>query len=223
MDIPKHIGFILDGNRRWAKERGLPSLEGHRAGYDLVKKLGSWCLARGVTYMTLYAFSIENWRRAEVEVGYLMDLLLRAVTKDLEIITRDNIRLKVIGDRARLPVRLQESIAEAEKKTAGNSRGVLQLAISYGGRDEIVRAARKACKVGEITEESISQHLDSPEVPDPDLIIRAGGEQRLSGFLTWESIYSELYFYPKHWPDFTEADLDAAIAWYQNRERRYGK
>jgi undecaprenyl diphosphate synthase len=223
MDIPKHIAFILDGNRRWAKERGVPAFEGHRAGYDLVKKVGPWCLARGVKVLTLYVFSIENWKRAQDEVGYLMDLLHTAVTRELELITKDNIRLRVIGDRSRLSETMQKAIAAAEEKTAGNTAGLLQLAISYGGRDEIVRAARKAAAVGEITEETISANTDTAGVPDPDLIIRTSGESRLSGFLTWESVYSELLFLPKHWPDFSEADLDAAIAWYGERERRYGK
>ncbi len=229
MSAPEHIGFIMDGNRRWAKARGLPSVEGHRAGYEVVKKLGPWCLKRGVRVVTCYAFSTENWRRAEEEVGFLMELLMKAVVDDLGILTRDGIRLKVIGRRADLPDKLQKAIAEAEEKTGGNQAGTLQLAISYGGRDEIVRAVNGICRAEraearqEITEEMISRHLDTAGIPDPDLIVRTSGEQRLSGFLSWQSAYSELLFIEKHWPDFSEADLDAAIGWYSSRERRLGK
>ncbi len=223
----------MDGNRRWAKARGLSSLEGHLAGYELVKKLGPWCLARGVKVLTCYAFSTENWKRAKDEVGYLMDLLMSAITRDLDILTRDNIRLKVIGRRADLSDKIKKAIEAAEDKTKNNSAGILQLAISYGGRDEIARAASKAVLAGGpelaegreavLTEEMISQHLDTAGVPDPDLIIRTSGEQRLSGFLLWQAAYSELLFLEKPWPDFSEADLNAAISWYADRERRYGK
>jgi undecaprenyl diphosphate synthase len=223
MDTPKHIGFIMDGNRRFARERGLPTLEGHRAGYDLVKKIGPLCLKKGIKYLTFYAFSIENWKRTKDEVGYLMDLLMTSVTKDLDYLTKDDIRLKIIGRRSDLSEKLQKAIADAEEKTKNYSAGIMQLAVSYGGRDEIVRAAREASRAGDVSEESISRHLDTAGIPDPDLIIRTSGEQRLSGFLTWQSIYSELLFIDKHWPDFSEADLDAAIEWYANRERRYGK
>jgi len=223
MDGPRHIGIIMDGNRRWARERGLPTFEGHRAGYDLIKKVGPWCLARGVTALTCYAFSIENWKRAEDEVWYLMDLLLIAVTKDLGALTDEGIRLRVIGRRDDLSPTLRRAIEEAEAKTAAHARGTLTLAISYGGRDEIVRAAREAALAGELTESTLASRLDTAGLPDPDLIIRTSGERRLSGFLTWQSVYSELYFVDTHWPDFTEADLDAALDWYRNRERRYGK
>ena len=229
MDIPKHIGFIMDGNRRWAKARNLPTLQGHLAGYELVKKIGPWCRARGVKCVTLFAFSTENWKRTQNEVGYLMELLMTAVTRDLELFMKDDFRLKVIGRRADLSLQLQKAIAKAEEKTKNNSSGTMQLAISYGGRDEIVRACQAICHSREdgnpirLTEELISQHLDSNGMPDPDLIIRTSGEQRLSGFLLWQSAYSELLFLKKHWPDFNESDLDAAIAWYSDRERRYGK
>jgi undecaprenyl diphosphate synthase len=226
----------MDGNRRWAKERGLPSFEGHRAGYELVKKLGPWCLARGVKVLTFYAFSVDNWKRASDEVGFLMDLLMQAITKDLDILSRDGIRLKVIGRRADLSPKIQQAIAEAEAKTKNNSAGTMQLAISYGGRDEIVRAVQDAVSSSfllsqpeswnprsSVTEETISQHLDTAGLPDPDLIIRTSGEQRLSGFLLWQAAYSELLFVNKYWPDFSESDLDASLAWYADRERRYGK
>jgi len=234
MDIPKHIGFIMDGNRRWAKARNLPTLEGHRQGYELVKKIGPWCLSRGVKFLTLFAFSTENWKRGQDEVGYLMELLMIAITRDLDILIKDDIRLKVIGRRADLSDKLQKAISDAEEKTKNNSSGTMQLAVSYGGRDEIIRAAQAAVASSghpgerrdpalEITEDSISQHLDTAGIPDPDLVIRTSGEQRLSGFLLWQSAYSELLFLEKHWPDFNEFDLDAAIAWYSDRDRRYGK
>ena len=202
MDIPKHIGFIMDGNRRWARERGLPTLEGHLAGYELVKKIGPWCASRGIKCVTLFAFSTENWKRAQDEVGYLMELLMTAVTRDLELFMKDGFRLKVIGRRADLSSQLQKAIAEAEEKTKNNSSGTMQLAVSYGGRDEIVRAVQKTVdfflrhpdesrdSALEITEDSISKHLDTNGMPDPDLIIRTSGEQRLSGFLLWQSAYS---------------------------------
>lgn len=223
MDIPQHLGIIMDGNRRWARERGFPSFEGHRAGYELMKQVGRWCLDRGVKVLTVYAFSIENWKRTKEEVGHLMDLFFQAVTKDLEFFEKDDIRLKIIGRKTDLSSSLKQAITLAEKKTANNKRGLMQIAISYGGRDEIVRAAQKACLAGEITEETIDANLDTVGVPDVDLVIRTSGEQRLSGFLTWETVYSELYFLNKHWPDFSEADLDQAIRWYQARDRRRGK
>ncbi len=225
----------MDGNRRWARERGLPTLQGHLAGYELVKKIGPWCATRGVECVTLFAFSTENWKRAQDEVGYLMDLLMSAVTRDLEIFMKNNFRLKLIGRRADLSEKLQKAIAAAEERTKNNTGGTMQLAVSYGGRNEIVRAACKAAEsylrhpdesrdpALSITEESIAQHLDTAGLPDPDLIIRTSGEQRLSGFLLWQSAYSELLFLEKHWPDFSESDLDAAIGWYADRERRYGK
>lgn len=213
----------MDGNRRWAKERGLPTFEGHRTGYDLIKKLGPWCLSRGVKIMTFYAFSIENWKRTQDEVGYLMDLLFQAVTKDLEIFMKDDIRLRVIGRRSDLPEKLQAAVLAAEEKTKNNSAGTIQLAVSYGGRDEIVRAAKAALAAGELTEKTLADNLDTAGFPDPDLIIRTSGEMRLSGFLSWQSIYSELLFLKTYWPDFSEADLDSALAWYADRNRRYGK
>ena len=242
MDTPNHIGFIMDGNRRWARERGLPTLQGHLAGYELVKKIGPWCAARGVKCVTLFAFSTENWKRAQDEVGYLMELLMAAVTRDLEIFMKNNFRLKLIGRRADLSEKLQQAVAAAEERTKDNAGGTMQLAVSYGGRDEIVRAARDAAasilssQPGDVsslsrgswdperlTEKLISEHLDTVGMPDPDLVIRTSGEQRLSGFLLWQSAYSELLFLKKHWPDFSEPDLDAAISWYSDRERRYGK
>ncbi len=225
--IPQHIGIIMDGNRRWAKARGLPTLEGHRRGYDKVKEVGEWCVARGVNVLTVYAFSTENWNRAADEVSYLMDLFYRALHTEIEEYMRRDIRLRVVGRREGLPEKVRRAAGDAEERTKNNSRGTLQLAVNYGGRAEIVDAVRALVATGvtpnEINEESISAHLYAPDTPPPDLIIRTSGEQRLSGFLTWESVYSELYFTDVLWPDFSEKDIDAALAWYSDRERRYGK
>lgn len=216
----------MDGNRRWAKRRGLPSLEGHRRGYELVKKIGDWCLDRGVEVVTFYAFSTENWNRSKKEVAYLMRLMSMALSTELDELHRKNIRISVIGRIHELPTRLQQHIRHAMDLTKDNTRGTIQLAFNYGGRAEIVDAMknifRTAKSASQITEQSVSQAMYTANQPDPDLIIRTSGEQRLSGFLTWEGVYSELLFIKKHWPDFTERDLDEALAEYGRRQRRYG-
>lgn len=226
MNIPKHLGIIMDGNRRWAKERGLPTLEGHRRGYDKLKEVGEWCLDRGVEILTVYAFSMENWKRTVEEVTYLMDLFERAFTKEIEEFMRRDIRVRLIGRREELPEAVRRAADNLEAKTRDNRRGLLQLALNYDGQTEIVDAVRalmlRSMGAEGVTEETIAAHLYSPEVQPPDLIIRTSGEQRLSGFLTWQSAYSELYFLKKHWPDFSQTDLDQALAWYAARERRFG-
>ncbi len=226
MVIPEHLGIIMDGNRRWAKARGLPTFEGHRRGYDKLKEVGDWCLDRGVQIITVFAFSTENWKRTQEEVAYLMDLLLRALTQEIDEFMRRDIRVRVIGRRAGLSEKMRLAADQVWEETRGNSRGLLQLAINYGGQTEIVDAVRALCASGtkpeEINEQMIRSNLYAPNVPPPDLIIRTSGEQRLSGFLTWESAYSELYFTKTHWPDFSQSDLDAALDWYANRERRFG-
>lgn len=224
--VPAHLGIIMDGNRRWAKEHGLPTLEGHRRGYDKLKEVGEWCLDRGIKTLTIYAFSTENWKRAAKEVSYLMDLIHRALVKEIDEFMRRDIRVRVIGRREGLPDKILSAMDELWERTRNNSRGLLQLAVNYGGHTEIVDAARAIVKSGvapdDITEESFANHLYAPDVLPPDLIIRTSGEQRLSGFLTWQASYSELYFIEKHWPDFSKTDLDAACAWYANRGRRFG-
>ena len=226
-ELPNHIGFIMDGNRRWALARGLPTFEGHRRGYDKMKEVGDWCIARGIRWMTVFAFSTENWNRSKEEVDYLMGLLHRGLTTELGEFDRRGIRLRVIGRRAGLPENVQRAAHEAEAHTAKNDKGTLCLAINYGGRAEIVDAARKVAESGikpeDITEESFRGFLYAPDAPDPDLIIRTSGEQRTSGFLTYTGAYSELYFTIKHWPDFSEADLEEALSWYNERQRRFGK
>lgn len=222
----KHLAIIMDGNRRWAKAQGLPTLEGHRRGYDRIKEVGDWCIARGITTLTVYAFSTENWKRSVEEVTYLMDLLKIGLTHEIGGFIEKGIRLQVIGEKSGLSPELQQAIADAEEKTAGGTRGLLNLAINYGGRLEIVRAVQKLMREGvtadAMSEELITGALWTTGQNDPDLIIRTSGEQRLSGFLTWQSVYSELYFCAKHWPEFGEADLDAALEDYAQRQRRFG-
>ncbi len=222
-----HLAMIMDGNRRFAKERGLPTLEGHRAGYQTVKKLGDWCLDRGIEVVTLWAFSTENWKRTQEEVGYLMDLLEWSLRNDIDEFHQKGIRLKVIGRREGLRASIIEGIERAEEKTKDNQKMTLVIALNYGGRAEIVDAVRALVEQKipseQITEEALTKALYWPEMPAPDLIIRTSGEERLSGFLLWEAPYSELYWCSKHWPAFTEEDLDAALEDYTNRQRRYGQ
>jgi len=221
-----HLAIILDGNRRWARSHNLPTVEGHRRGYDRVKEVGDWCLARGIKYLTVYAFSTENWKRSKEEVGYLMDLLHRALTKEVGYYMERNIRLRVIGRRHELSDKLKQAINEAEAKTKDNTAGQVNLCINYGGRAEIVEGVQNLIKSwateDQITEELFADQLWTAELPDPELIIRTSGEHRLSGFLTWSGVYSELLFIDKHWPDFFEQDLDQAIEWFTGRSRRFG-
>jgi undecaprenyl diphosphate synthase len=222
----RHIAIIMDGNRRWAKERGLSSLEGHRAGYERLKEVAEWIFDRGITTLTVFAFSTENWKRTQEEVGYLMDLLEFALTNELHRFMERGIRLRIIGRREGFRPSILRAIEVAEKETAGNTRGTIGLCINYGGRLEIVDACRRLITEGvaaeEVTEERVSAAMYWPEMPAPDLLIRTSGEERTSGFLTWESVYSELFWVKKHWPDFDEAELDRAIEEYSARERRYG-
>lgn len=217
----------MDGNRRWARGMGLPIFEGHRRGYNKMKEVVDWCLGHGIREMTMFAFSTENWNRSKEEVDYLMGLLHFALTKELDEFKRRGIRLKIIGRREGLPQNVASAIPEAEKATAENKNGTLYIAINYGGRAEIVDAVKKAIfsglKAENLDEESFKKFLYAPEASDPDLIIRTSGEQRTSGFLTYQGAYSELYFTPTHWPDFGEADLSAAMRWYEGRDRRRGK
>lgn len=223
----KHLGIIMDGNRRWAKSHGLPSLEGHRRGYETFRRVGEWCLDRGIDILTVYAFSTENWNRSKREVSYLMRLLTLALSKEVDDLHRQNIKISVIGRINELPARLRQHIRRATQLTKNNTRGTLQLAINYGGRAEIVDAVKKvvtsARQASKITERSITEALYTAHQPDPDLIIRTSGEHRLSGFLTWQSVYSELLFLDKYWPDFSERDLDAALGEYARRQRRFGR
>jgi len=227
-EIPYHLGIIIDGNRRWARERNLPTLEGHRRGFDKVKKIGDYAWEKGVKIITVYCFSTENWNRSKIEIKYLMKLLSQALKqKNIETYHKKGIKIQIIGQKKRLSKDLQKQIKEAEGFTKNNRKGVLNLAISYGGKQEIIEAIKNIIKnktsADRITEDLISQNLWTADLPNPDLIIRSGGEQRLSNFLTWQSAYSELYFIKKYWPAFTEDDLDKAFDNYSFRQRRYGK
>ena len=221
--LPRHIGMITDGNRRWAKNRGLPSLEGHNKGYEAIKKIVKAAAEKGIEMFTFWAFSTENWNRTEEEIQYLMDLFEKSLD-DFEKISGKDMRFRVIGQKARFRQSIQEKIKIVENATSSNKGMIVNMGMSYGGRDEIVEAAksiaRKSVNPDEITEKTISDNL---WLPDADMIIRTGGEQRLSGFLAWQATYAELFFIKKYLPDFTSADFDEVLAEYARRQRRFGK
>jgi len=223
--VPNHLGVIIDGNRRWARESGLPAFVGHRKGLEKVKKIVIWAKNRGIKILTFFVFSTENWKRSKTEVNYLMKLLGQAFNKkNIQKIHQEGIKIRIIGQRERLSKPLQKTIKDVEKLTKSNKEMVLNFALSYGGRAEIVEVIKKIIEnkipSDKITEETIKENLWTSDV---DLIIRTGREQRISNFLIWQAAYSELYFCPKYWPDFTEKDLDEALAEYTSRQRRFGK
>lgn len=221
--IPQHIAIIMDGNGRWANEQGLPRNMGHQAGVETVRRITSECVHLGVKYLTLYTFSTENWNRPADEVAALMGLVLSSLED--EIFMKNNVRFRVIGDMSRLPEAVRDKLRETEEHTAANDAMTMVVALSYSSRWEITEAVRSlaGCKPEEITEEVVSKHLATNFMPDPDLLIRTGGELRISNYLLWQIAYSELYFCDTYWPDFKEADLHKAIASYQSRQRRFGK
>lgn len=223
--VPTCVGIIMDGNRRWAKEKGLPTLDGHRRGYEKTRDVLAWTSEAGVKFLVLYAFSTENWKRTEEEVGYLMDLFKRLLTHEVERIEKEGYRIRCIGQRERFSPELQKLMDEAERRTAQNKGTTLVLALSYGGRAEILSGVHRAVCEGktDITEENFSSLLWSKDVPNPDMIIRPGGEKRLSGFLTWGSVYSELFFTDTKWPDFSFEEFRAMLTEFGERERRRGK
>ena len=228
--IPRHIAIIMDGNGRWAKARGLPRNLGHRKGVDAVREVVKACPDLGIEYLTLYAFSTENWKRPASEVSGLMDLLRICIRSELEQLRRNGVRVRVIGNRDKLPADIVKLVEEAEAKTLDNSRLTLIIALSYGSQDELAQAARRLAEAalrGEIKPEQIDagmieRNLLTVGIPDPDLLIRTSGEQRLSNFMLWQAAYSELVFTDTLWPDFGRAELAEAIAEYGRRERRYG-
>jgi undecaprenyl diphosphate synthase len=224
--IPTHVGIIMDGNGRWAKTRGLPRIEGHRRGAERALQIIRAAAAMDVEALTLYTFSMENWQRPPEEVSLLMKILESYLRRNLNELIKENIRFKAIGETWRLPVNIQSLIKETEEKTLHNSRLTLVAALSYGGRNEILRAASKAISVGMdpegVTEESFSGLLDTAGLPPVDLIIRTSGEMRISNFLLWQAAYSELYFTETLWPDFTDEEFEQAIRAYGLRERRFG-
>lgn len=225
--IPAHLGLILDGNRRWAKEHGLTTAEGHRAGVEALKSVVRSGFKSGVKVISAYVFSTENWKRTKEEVKFLMSLILRVLDKDLEQLHKEGVKVVVLGSRYGLSGKIIAAIDRAEEKTRDNTKGVLALCLNYGGHQELVDAVKQILQARvdyrEVTDELITQHLYHPELPPLDMIIRTSGEHRLSNFMLWRSEYAELYFTDKFWPDFGETDLDAALKEYTARERRLGK
>ena len=225
--IPRHIAIVMDGNRRWAKQRHLPALAGHRAGVETIRRTLRAARERGVEYLTLYSFSTENWSREPDEVRGLMALLEETIKRETASLVKDDVRLEVIGRLHELAPGLQEAIAGAVKTTAGCSRGVMTLAFNYGGRAEIVDAVKRLVADGvapdQVDDAAIASRLYAPGHPDPDLLIRPGGELRVSNFLLWEVAYAEMWATPVLWPDFNVSDLDDALASYASRERRFGR
>jgi undecaprenyl diphosphate synthase len=225
--VPTHVGLILDGNRRWARERNLPTLEGHRQGFEHLKAVAEHAFDKGVKYLSAYIFSTENWSRTQEEVSYLMNLVIKMMDKYLDEVHEKGIKIVILGREDGLRQDVLKAIRRAEEKTRHNTRGTLALCFNYGGHDEIVDATRQIVSQGippeQITRETVAAALYGPEVPGVDLIIRTSGEQRLSGFMLYRSDYAELYFSNKYWPDFTSDDFDEALADYAGRKRRFGK
>jgi undecaprenyl diphosphate synthase len=227
---PRHVAIIMDGNGRWAAARGLPRVEGHRRGIEALRRTVRAAGAIGIQYVTIFSFSAENWTRPATEIGELMGLLRRFIRHDLAELNQFNVRVRVIGERRSLDPGIGQLLIEAEELTKSNDGLTLMVAFNYGARQEIVRAVRRIAEavknggldIAAITAETVGGFLDAPDVPDPDLIIRTSGEQRLSNFLLWQAAYSELVFVPIYWPDFDRAALEAAIREYQQRERRFG-
>jgi len=225
--IPVHVGIIIDGNRRWARERNLPTFEGHRQCYEKVKQAPEWFFSRGVKILSFFVFSTENWNRAQDEVNYLMKLLEQAVENNLrELAKKNSYKILISGRLEELPGDLPAKCLEIITETKSNQRGIINVCLNYGGRPEIVDAVRKLIKnkvaVEQIHEGLLKKYLYQPDLPDPDIIVRTSGEQRLSGFLTWQSVYSELFFIKKYWPDFEEGDVDIILKEYSERKRRFG-
>ena len=227
LNIPKHIAIIMDGNRRWAKKRDLPSFDGHWEGYNTLKKITRYCFNNGVKVLTVYAFSTENWIRPEGEIKVIFKILKHGLNKEIKEFVKEGIKVNFIGRIDKFPDDIKSELDSAMVKTSGNKKAILNIAINYGGRTEIVDAIKKVINQGyksdDITEELVSENLYDEELPDPDLIIRTSGEKRLSGFLLWQSEYSELIFTDKYWPDFAEKDFDEALEEYKLRKRRFGK
>ena len=224
--LPTHLGFIIDGNRRWAEQRGLSPQEGHSAGYRTLKTVLLDVLGRGVQYASVYVFSTENWRRDTKEVNHLMMLLLRILRDDAPVFVAHNVRVRVVGSRSRFSKKILAAIDDIEKLTAPLDGGQLLVCVNYGGQQEIIDAVkgimRKGVNDGEVNAENIEQFLYTPDVPPCDMIVRTGGEQRLSNFMLWRSAYSELMFIKKYWPEMTKRDVTRILKEYESRVRRFG-
>lgn len=226
--VPRHVAVIMDGNGRWAKKRFMPRVAGHVKGVELVREMVRACLERGISYLTLFAFSSENWRRPQEEVSLLMQLFVKALEQEVDKLDRNGVRLRIIGDLSRFDSRLQQLIRDAENRTAGNTRLDLTIAANYGGRWDIMQAvnqmlAAQPDKREGWSESDLDPYLSMSYAPEPDLFIRTGGEERISNFLLWQLAYTELYFTPTLWPDFDTAEFGKAITSYQQRERRFGR
>lgn len=226
--VPRHVAVIMDGNGRWAKKRFMPRFSGHAKGVQMVRKMVRACLERGVEYLTLFAFSSENWRRPQEEVTLLMQLFVKALEQEVENLDSNGVRLRIVGDLSRFDARLQELIRAAEARTAGNERLQLTIAANYGGRWDIMQAVNTMLqsqpeKRSGWTEADLEPYLSMHFAPEPDLFIRTGGEERISNFVLWQLAYTELYFTGTLWPEFDRSKFDLAIASYQKRERRFGR
>jgi undecaprenyl diphosphate synthase len=229
--LPRHVAIIMDGNGRWAKQQNQPRYKGHQAGVKSVRSVVEQCTSLGIECLTLFAFSSENWNRPRKEVALLMELFMTALRKEVKRLQRNNVRLRIIGERSAFSEKLQEHIAEAEAATADSTGLTLQIAANYGGRWDMVQAARNIAlrvrsgelDIDQIDEALFSSELSFPQLPDPDLMIRTGGEQRLSNFLLWQSAYTELYFTDTLWPDFDKSQMQEALSCYAGRQRRFGK
>lgn len=224
--IPNHLGLILDGNRRWAREQGLPTLEGHRQGYENLKTLARHAFKQGVQYVSAYIFSTENWSRDKAEVDYLMNLALKIATKDAKELSKENIKVVVLGITDNVPAKLVKAWRNTEEDSKNNTGGTLALCFNYGGTRELTDAIKAIIEDGissdKISEQTISDHLYHPEIPDVDFMIRTSGEHRISNFMLWRIRYAELYFVDTHWPGLTVDDLTAALEEFANRNRRFG-
>lgn len=229
-DLPRHVAIVMDGNGRWARRRNLPRTAGHRAGVKSVRAVVEESVRRGVQALTLFAFSSENWRRPQAEVSLLLELFMSALRAEVKRLDENGVRLRIVGERSAFPEKLQQGIAEAEEITRGNRALVLQIAANYGGRWDIARAARRLAEdavagriaTSGVDEDALAARLSFPDLPDPDLFIRTGGEKRLSNFLLWQSAYAELYFSDLMWPDFDEEAYALALADFARRQRRFG-
>ena len=222
--VPHHIAIVMDGNGRWATKRFLPRVAGHKQGVDSLRRCVKACAQRGVSVLTVFAFSSENWSRPAEEVSGLMDLFARALIREVPQLNADGVQLHFAGERAGLSEKVADGIEQAERATATNSRLILNVCFNYGGRWDIVQAAAQLARLGQpVTEANLSRFMALSHVRDPDLVIRTGGELRISNFLLWQSAYSEFYFCDDLWPEFDEASLDQAISVYHQRERRFGK
>ena len=224
LQIPHHIAIVMDGNGRWATRRFLPRVAGHKQGVESLRRCVKACVDRGVGILTVFAFSSENWNRPPEEVSGLMEIMVGALAREVPKLSRDGVQLHFVGERTGLSKKMVQGLVDAETATAQNTKLILNVCFNYGGRWDIARAAAKLAEQGEaLTEANLDRAMALAHVPDPDLLIRTGGEQRLSNFLLWQSAYAELFFSDKLWPEFDQAELDAGIAAFQARERRFGK